>query len=184
MVEHLGIKFTGFGDDFLQARMPVDHRTMQPSIWATARQRFLRSGETMGSIASFLCIEDATASSGWRRDQHQPPALKGLSGKVSPCALVRKLHVWNIEIKTKRTPDMCQQDNNCCGVEKMKQRGNKRIYICVPGNQPQSSLLTIKSKYRFPVMKTIFICFSRQYANSRTIEHDPFIAGRLQPKPE
>ena len=29
-VEHLGIEFVEVGDDFLRARVPVDHRTIQP----------------------------------------------------------------------------------------------------------------------------------------------------------
>lgn len=30
MGEHVGIEWTEVGDDFLKARMPVDHRTIQP----------------------------------------------------------------------------------------------------------------------------------------------------------
>ena len=30
MVGHLGIEFTNFGDDFIEAKMPVDKRTQQP----------------------------------------------------------------------------------------------------------------------------------------------------------
>ena len=51
MGEHLGIEFTEFGDDFMTASMPVDHRTVQPF-------RILHGGasvalaETLGSVAS------------------------------------------------------------------------------------------------------------------------------------
>lgn len=30
LVEHLGIEFTGIGEDWLEARMPIDERTMRP----------------------------------------------------------------------------------------------------------------------------------------------------------
>ena len=30
MVEHLGIEVTGLGENFLEGKMPVDHRTKQP----------------------------------------------------------------------------------------------------------------------------------------------------------
>lgn len=30
MAANLGIEFTAVGDDYLEARMPVDHRTTQP----------------------------------------------------------------------------------------------------------------------------------------------------------
>ena len=29
-MRHLGIEFTAFGPDWIEATMPVDHRTMQP----------------------------------------------------------------------------------------------------------------------------------------------------------
>lgn len=57
MGEFLGIEFTEFGDDFMTASMPVDHRTVQPF-------RILHGGasvvlaETLGSVASVLCIAD------------------------------------------------------------------------------------------------------------------------------
>jgi len=31
MVSHIGIEFMAVGDDYLKARMPVDHRTIQPA---------------------------------------------------------------------------------------------------------------------------------------------------------
>jgi len=30
MQEHIGIEFLEIGEDFIRARMPVDHRTVQP----------------------------------------------------------------------------------------------------------------------------------------------------------
>ena len=30
MASHIGIEFTAIGDDFLEGKMPVDHRTHQP----------------------------------------------------------------------------------------------------------------------------------------------------------
>ncbi len=30
LAEHLGMEFTAIDDDFIEARMPVDHRTHQP----------------------------------------------------------------------------------------------------------------------------------------------------------
>jgi len=30
LVDHLGIEFTEVGDDYIKAKMPVDHRTKQP----------------------------------------------------------------------------------------------------------------------------------------------------------
>jgi 1,4-dihydroxy-2-naphthoyl-CoA hydrolase len=30
LVSHLGIEFTSIGEDYIEAKMPVDHRTHQP----------------------------------------------------------------------------------------------------------------------------------------------------------
>ena len=58
MIDHLGIELVDQGDDWLRARMPVDHRTVQP-------QGRLHGGasvalaETVGSIAANLTLEGA-----------------------------------------------------------------------------------------------------------------------------
>ncbi len=102
MVSHIGIEFTGFGDDFLQARMPVDHRTVQP-------MRLLHGGasavlaETLGSVASVLCIEDTdkeTAVGVEINANHLRPATGGyVTGTVRPLRIGRRMHVWNIDIE-------------------------------------------------------------------------------------
>ena len=56
---HLGIEFTEIGDDFLIAKMPVDSRTVQPfGILHGGASVVL--AETLGSVASTLCIADLT----------------------------------------------------------------------------------------------------------------------------
>ena len=58
MIEHVGIEVVEIGDDFLKARMPVDHRTVQP-------QGRLHGGascvlaETVGSIAGNMVIDSS-----------------------------------------------------------------------------------------------------------------------------
>lgn len=53
---HLGIEFTGIGDDWLEARMPVDQRTKQPMGLLHGGASVLLA-ETVGSAASMLCID-------------------------------------------------------------------------------------------------------------------------------
>ena len=56
MSEHLGIEFTEVGDDFLSARMPVDHRTKQPlGIMHGGASCVL--AETVGSTAAQFCVD-------------------------------------------------------------------------------------------------------------------------------
>lgn len=102
LVGHLDIEITEFGEDYLKGRMPVNSNTVQP-------MRILHGGasvvlaETLGSIASTLCIEDLT--------QKQPVGLEinanhlrsvpegsYVEGICRPIHLGRSTHVWNIEL--------------------------------------------------------------------------------------
>ena len=101
LVENLGIEFTDFGDDFLTAKMPVDHRTVQP-------MRLLHGGasvalaETLGSVASVLCLEDSSKSMPVGVEinaNHLSAAKKGfVYGTARAFRLGRTLHVWGIDI--------------------------------------------------------------------------------------
>ncbi len=59
LCEQTGIEFVEIGDDYLKARMPVDHRTIQPA-------GILHGGasvalaETLGSVAALLCEDPNT----------------------------------------------------------------------------------------------------------------------------
>jgi 1,4-dihydroxy-2-naphthoyl-CoA hydrolase len=56
LAENLGIEFTELGDDFLKAKMPVDHRTKQPAgILHGGASAAL--AETVGSVAAGLCVD-------------------------------------------------------------------------------------------------------------------------------
>jgi len=56
MGEHLGIQWTEVGENYLKAKMPVDHRTIQP-------YGLLHGGascalaETIGSVASAMVVD-------------------------------------------------------------------------------------------------------------------------------
>ena len=50
LVEHLGIVYTAFGDDYLQATMPVDSRTHQPFGMLHGGASVVLA-ETLGSVA-------------------------------------------------------------------------------------------------------------------------------------
>jgi 1,4-dihydroxy-2-naphthoyl-CoA hydrolase len=56
MIEHLGIEFIELGDDFLKARMPVDHRTKQP-IGILHGGASCVLAETVGSTAANCCVD-------------------------------------------------------------------------------------------------------------------------------
>ena len=98
---HIGIVFTEIGDDFLIAKMPVDHRTKQPfGILHGGASVVL--AETLGSVASTLCLSDLTKYTAVGLEinaNHLRSVRSGfVYGKVTPIRVGRTVHVWNIEI--------------------------------------------------------------------------------------
>ena len=101
MVDHLGIEFTDFGDDFICGKMPVDKRTVQPfGLLHGGASAVL--AETLGSIAGGLKVNrDTQTVVGIEINcNHLRSAKDGwVHGKAMPIKLGRKIQVWNIEIK-------------------------------------------------------------------------------------
>lgn len=59
LVDHLGIEMLEIGDDFIKARMPVDHRTVQPMTRVLHGGASVALAETLGSTGAFLCVDPA-----------------------------------------------------------------------------------------------------------------------------
>ena len=57
LVDHLGIEMIEVGDDYLKARMPVDHRTVQPMTRVLHGGASVSLAETLGSTGAFLCVD-------------------------------------------------------------------------------------------------------------------------------
>lgn len=100
MAEHLGIEWTEVGDDFIKAKMPVDHRTKQPYGLLHGGASCVLA-ETIGSVASamvidhskFVCVGlDINAN-------HVRSARQGfVTGISTPLHLGSNTHVWDIKI--------------------------------------------------------------------------------------
>ena len=56
MVDYLGIEFTELGDDYLIARMPIDHRTHQ-NLGIMHGGASCALAETVGSTAANFCVD-------------------------------------------------------------------------------------------------------------------------------
>ena len=56
MVDHLGIEYTEIGEDFIEATMPVDHRTIQPYGLLHGGANVVLA-ETLGSVAASLTLD-------------------------------------------------------------------------------------------------------------------------------
>ncbi len=59
LVDQLGIEMLEIGDDTITARMPVDHRTIQPMTRVLHGGASVALAETLGSTGAYLCIDPA-----------------------------------------------------------------------------------------------------------------------------
>lgn len=109
MATVLGIEWISIGNDFIEAKMPVDHRTIQP-------YGLLHGGascalaETMGSVASALVIDHTRfLSVGIEINaNHVRSAREGyVYGKVTPLHLGSTTHVWDIRITDEQQKLVC-----------------------------------------------------------------------------
>ena len=108
--EHLGIEFTTFGPDWLEARMPVDQRTKQPAGLLHGGAS-VALAETLGSIAGTLCLDDLKQKMivGIEINaNHLRPATSGyVTGRVSPIRVGRTVQVWQIDIRNEKGDLTC-----------------------------------------------------------------------------
>jgi 1,4-dihydroxy-2-naphthoyl-CoA hydrolase len=56
MLGRLGIEFTEIGNDYVSARMPVDHRTHQP-YGLLHGGASVTLAETLGSTGAYMCVD-------------------------------------------------------------------------------------------------------------------------------
>lgn len=100
MVTHLGIEFTGIGDDFLEATMPVDHRTIQPMGLLHGGAN-VALAETLGSLAASLTVdqEKQTVVGLEINANHLKSVRSGkVKGITRPIHLGTSTQVWEIKI--------------------------------------------------------------------------------------
>ena len=101
MVDYLGIEFVEIGDDFLSARMAVDHRTMQPyGIMHGGASCAL--AETVASVAANYCVDpERFYCVGLEiNTSHIKMVRSGyVIGVARPLHLGRNTQVWEILIR-------------------------------------------------------------------------------------
>lgn len=109
MVEHLGIVFTAIGDDYIQATMPVDHRTHQP-YGLLHGGASVALAETLGSVAAHCCI-DASIQYCVGLDinaNHVKGIKQGtVTGTTKPIHIGKRTHVWEIRITNEQNELIC-----------------------------------------------------------------------------
>ena len=109
MAENIGIEFTAVGPDYLEARMPVDHRTHQP-LGLLHGGASVALAETMGSVAAMCCV-DATKQYCVGLDinaNHVRGVKTGyVTGVTRPIHIGKKTHVWEIKISNEAGELVC-----------------------------------------------------------------------------
>lgn len=109
MVEHLGIRLTEVGPDYLRATMPVDHRTQQ-AMGILHGGASVALAETLGSVAGCMCLDlDKHVCVGQEINaNHLRPAFSGfVTGTVRPLHIGHRTQVWQIEIRDPRERLVC-----------------------------------------------------------------------------
>jgi 1,4-dihydroxy-2-naphthoyl-CoA hydrolase len=109
MVAHIGIEFTQIGDDFIEAKMPVDHRTHQP-LGLLHGGASVVLAETLGSVAATCCIDLNTQYCvGLEINANHIKAVKNgfVYGMTKPVHIGKKTHVWEIRITNEAKEIVC-----------------------------------------------------------------------------
>jgi 1,4-dihydroxy-2-naphthoyl-CoA hydrolase len=109
MVTHLGIEFTRVGDDFIEAKMPVDARTHQP-LGLLHGGASVALAETLGSVAASCCL-DLTKQYcvGLEINANHIKSIKSgfVFGITKPIHVGKKTHVWEIKITNEQQELIC-----------------------------------------------------------------------------
>ncbi|MEP6747538.1 MAG: hotdog fold thioesterase [Bacteroidota bacterium] len=109
MGEHIGIEWTEAGEDFLAARMPVDHRTRQP-YGLLHGGASVALAETLGSVAAAMVIDsNKFYCVGLEINaNHVRSAREGfVTGIAKPIHMGASTHVWDIKIYDERQKLVC-----------------------------------------------------------------------------
>ena len=100
MGEYIGIEWTEVGENFIKAKMPVDHRTKQPYGLLHGGASCVLS-ETIGSVASAMVVDHSKfVCVGLEINaNHVRSARTGfVTGIATPLHLGANTHVWDIKI--------------------------------------------------------------------------------------
>lgn len=105
---HLGIEFLEVGDDFIRARVPVDHRTVQPYGLLHGGVSVVLA-ETLGSCgAAYSCPEGQRVVGLDINANHLKSATSGwVSGVTRPVHIGRTTHVWHVDLTNEAGKLVC-----------------------------------------------------------------------------
>ena len=100
MAETIGIEFTAFGPDYLEAKMPVDARTHQP-FGLLHGGASVALAETLGSVAATCCVDTSRQFCvGLEINANHIRGVREgyVKGTTRPIHIGKKTQVWEIRI--------------------------------------------------------------------------------------
>lgn len=109
LVAHLGIEIIAIGEDFIEAKMPVDHRTHQP-LGMLHGGASVALAETLGSIAATCCVDtDTQYCVGLEINANHIKSVRDgfVYGITRPIHIGKKTQVWEIKITDEKKQLTC-----------------------------------------------------------------------------
>ena len=101
LLSHLNIEFTNIGNDYLEAKMPVNHKTTQP-MGILHGGATVALAESIGSVGSNMLIDVKTEYAvGLTINANHVVSARDnyVIGKGTIVHKGRTTHVWNIEVR-------------------------------------------------------------------------------------
>ncbi len=109
LIEHLGMRVTEIGDDWLRGTMPVDARTFQP-YGLLHGGASVALAESLGSLGANLVLDsDSEMAVGLDINANHVRAVTGglVTGTARPIHLGRSTQVWEIRIEDEQQQLTC-----------------------------------------------------------------------------
>jgi 1,4-dihydroxy-2-naphthoyl-CoA hydrolase len=100
-LSHLNIEFINIGNDYLEAKMPVNHKTTQP-MGILHGGATVALAESIGSVGSNMLIDVKTEYAvGLTINANHVGSVRAnyVIGKGTIIHKGRSTHVWNIEVR-------------------------------------------------------------------------------------
>ncbi|MBA5763280.1 hotdog fold thioesterase [Vibrio sp. 404] len=108
MIEHLQIKYSELGENYICATMPVCHFTHQPLGMLHGGASVVLA-ETLGSVAANFCVTEDSYCVGLDINANHVRAMRSgmVIGKATPIHLGVSTQVWQINMTDERERLVC-----------------------------------------------------------------------------
>lgn len=108
LIEHLNIIYSDFGDNYIEATMPVCHFTHQPLGMLHGGASVVLA-ETLGSVAANFCVDEDSYCVGLDINANHVRSMREgkVIGRATPIHLGVSTQVWQINIIDERERLVC-----------------------------------------------------------------------------